>query len=150
MKKNILISLLTVLLVLVGSTLSLAEDQVQTKEVYLYASPSMVERLLDAEEIKYKSLELNQYSIELNEYKVFLSIDDGDIILTAFFNGEYTLNRVNEFNLKYRWAKLYLDSDGDLTIQQDLSFTGGITLENIHSFLQTYGVLLDALSAHMQ
>ena len=52
--------------------------------------------------------------------------------------------------MQYRWTRVYFDRDDDLTVAQELSFTGGITLENINTVLNTYGAILDELVKQMQ
>lgn len=105
----------------------------------------MVEELFYAKEISYKSVKFNTYKASINGFNVIVKIDDGNLFLTTYFNGEISLNRVNDINSQYRWIRAYLDSDGDLTVETDLSFTGGITVSNINSFINTYGAILKEL-----
>ena len=125
-------------------------QQVQEKTVYTYANSTMVEKILDAKEIEYESISFNNYEMKLNGFNVFISVDDGDLILKTYFSDKPSLNRINDFNMQYRWTRVYLDSDGDLSVAQELSFTGGITLENVNAFLNTYGMILDELVKQMQ
>lgn len=125
-------------------------QQVQEKSVYTYANSTMVEKVLDAKEIEYESISFNNYKMKLNGFNVYISIDDDNLILKTYFSSKPSLNRINDFNMQYRWTRVYLDSDRDLTVAQELSFTGGITLENVNAFLNTYGAILDELVKQMQ
>ena len=125
-------------------------QQVQTKEVYTFASSTMVEKILDAKSIEYSTIEFNVYKMKLNGYNVIVRIDDGDLILKTYFKNKPSLNRINDFNYQYRWARVYLDEDGELTVAQELSFTGGITIGCINAFINTYGEILDEISKQMK
>ena len=141
--------ILTILLLTFMSTKIFAQ-QVQTKEVYTFASATMLEKILDAKSIQYSNIEFNKYKMKLKGYNVIVSIDDGDLILRTYFSEKPSLNRINDFNNQYRWARVYLDSDGDLTVAQELSFTGGITIACINAFINTYGAILEEISKQMQ
>ncbi len=130
-------------------------QQVQETSVYMYANSTMVEKILDAKEIEFESLDLNSYQMKLNGFNVFIAVDDGDLILRTLilrthFSDKPSLNRINDFNMQYRWTRVYLDSYGDLTVAQELSFKGGITLENVNAFISTYGAVLVELVKQIQ
>ncbi len=136
-------------LIILFSQIGLIAQQVQTKEVYTYANSTLIEDIMTAKDIEFEALQYNQYKIKLGRYNVSVSVDEGDLLLRAYFSGEPTLNRINDFNTQYRWARVYLDKDGDLTIASELSFTGGITKDGIHTFINTFKALLETLSEFM-
>jgi hypothetical protein len=45
----------------------------------------------------------------------------------------YTLNLANKWNQEKRYAKAYLDTDGDMMLEYDLSFRGGVTKDTVVS-----------------
>jgi hypothetical protein len=137
------------LAILTVSTVSFAQ-QIQEKDVYTYASATMLEDLLDYKEITYEVISYNKYKMKLDEFNVFVTIDEGDVYLRTYFSNQPSLNRINDFNAQYRWTRIYLDKDGDLTIAQDISFTGGITMVNFNTTLNTYGQLIKEVVKHMQ
>ena len=137
--------ILTLSILLLVTTLSFSQ-QIQEKEIYTYANATMVEELFDFKEITYESIKFNTYKAKLKGFNVFVEIDDGDLFLTTYFNGDISLNRVNDINSQYRWIRAYLDKDADLTIKADLSFTGGISILNINSFINTYGAILEEIA----
>lgn len=125
-------------------------QQVQEKSVYTYANSTMIEKILDIKEIEYESIDFNTYKMELDGFNVIASIDDGDLILKTYFSNKPSLNRINDFNAQYRWARAYIDVDGGLTVAEELSFSGGITIQNISTFLNTFGEILDEFVKQMR
>lgn len=141
--------IMTILVLTLMST-QIFGQQVQTKEVNTLANSTMLEKILDSKSIQYSNLEFNRYKMQLNGYNVLVTIDDGDLILKTYFKAKPSLNRINDFNSQYRWARVYLDTDGELTVAQELSFTGGITIGCINTFINTYGKILEEISKQMQ
>lgn len=145
MKKTILLVMISFCFVLNGYS-----QQIEEKSVATYCSSTLMEKILDDKDVTYESISVNRYKIQLNGYNVIMSIEDGDLFLhTYFIITNPSLNRMNDFNAQYRWGRAYIDSDGDLVYASELSFTGGIGVLGIHSFLNTYGQILDVLSSHM-
>lgn len=125
-------------------------QELEEKSVAPYCTATLMEYILKEKEIEYKEVEINAYSMKLNGYDVMMGIDEGDLILRAYFTVKKpSFNRLNDFNTKYRWGRVYVDGDGDLVYAAELSFTGGIGIEGIYTFINTYATLLDKLSEHM-
>lgn len=120
--------------------------QAEMAEVYKYCNATLVEDILDEKEIWFEEIQDDLYKIKLNGYNVSLLIDEGDIILRAYFSDlKPSLRTLNDFNAQYRWGRTYFDGDDDLTYGAELSFTGGVAEEGIHVFINTYGAVLDKL-----
>jgi hypothetical protein len=146
MKKTVLLVMISFCFVLNGYS-----QQIEEKSVATYCSSTLMEKILDDKGITYESLSVNRYNIQLNGYNVLMNIDDGDLFLHTYFTiTNPSLNRMNDFNAQYRWGRAYIDSDGDLVYASELSFTGGIGVLGIHTFLNTYGQILDILQSHMK
>jgi len=90
----------------------------------------------------------------MSGYKVYIYLYscDGDagcgsmefsIILTK--NAKMTLSIVNKWNQEKRYAKTYLDTDGDLNMEYDVSFAGGVTSDHIVQAAGVFEALLPAL-----
>jgi hypothetical protein len=139
-----------VILAFVCFSLRIYGQQVQKKEVYTFASPIMLEKICKSKSIKFSILEFNKYKLELNGYFVIATIEDGDLMFSTYFKDSPSLNRINDFNRRFRWVRLSLDTEGDLVVEQELSFSGGISVGCIHVFINTYGILLDKVSSEMQ
>ncbi|MCS7218328.1 MAG: YbjN domain-containing protein [Thermus sp.] len=52
------------------------------------------------------------------------------------------LERINEWNRRYRFSRSYLDEDGDPVLEADLDLTGGVADAAIRNFLQTFELSL--------
>lgn len=131
--------------------LSLNAQQLQEKEVITYCNSTLMEKILGELEIEYQSQSANSYSIVLNEFNVVMTIEQGDLHLTCFFEVEKaSLNRINDYNSEIRWGRAYIDADGDVVLESELSFTGGIGIEGINTFLATYEELTRKLSVQFE
>lgn len=59
-------------------------------------------------------------------------------------NERFTLAFVNAWNYEKRFAKTYLDSDGDLVLEWDVDFDGGVSVPFISESVQTFQTMLTA------
>lgn len=59
-------------------------------------------------------------------------------------NERFTLAFVNAWNYEKRFAKTYLDSDGDLVLEWDVDFDGGVTAGFISESVATFQTMLNA------
>lgn len=57
-------------------------------------------------------------------------------------NERFTLAFVNAWNYEKRFAKTYLDSDGDLVLEWDVDFDGGVTVNFISESVNTFQTML--------
>lgn len=136
------------LLLFAGMCMSIGAmgQQIQKIKAYTYADSTLIESLLEEKNIPYEIVSSEKYRIKLNRFDVLLSIDDGDMLLRTYFTDQPSLTSINAFNMQHRWARVYIDTDGGLTLAQELSFKGGISRETIHTCIDTYGVILIVLS----
>ena len=77
---------------------------------------------------------------KINGYKSFIFFDDDNEAIQfyiGFDSDNATVERCNEFNKKYRYVRTYMKKPGDVKLEMDLSFTGGITEARLKRFLQT-------------
>ena len=61
----------------------------------------------------------------------------------AFVGMGITLEQVNAWNRNRILAKAYLDRDGDTIFESDLDLDGGITVDRLKDWLQTFNMLID-------
>lgn len=59
-------------------------------------------------------------------------------------NERFTLAFVNAWNYEKRFAKTYLDSDGDLVLEWDVDFDGGVTVNFMTESVNTFQTMLRA------
>jgi len=74
-----------------------------------------------------------------------------DIELYAGFSGgtKIPLERINAWNARTRFARAYLDEDGDPAIAMDLSLQGGLSGDSLKGHLQTWGAALETYAAFL-
>jgi hypothetical protein len=60
-------------------------------------------------------------------------------------SAKMTLSIVNKWNQEKRYAKAYLDTDGDLNLEYDVSFAGGVTGKHVIEAAGVFETLLPAL-----
>jgi hypothetical protein len=64
----------------------------------------------------------------------------------AHFSGfSAGLSFVNTWNQKHRFGRLYLDDDGDITIESELDLEPGVRREALVAWVKGYGVLINLL-----
>lgn len=119
----------------------------EKKEVYTILDPAGLEAIFTSENITFEKSDdqQNTYDIVIDGYNAFAAIsEDGDLFLTSYFEGNgTTIEQINSYNASHRWGRLYLDSEGDIAIQTELSFTGGIHRDNIIIHINTFVSILD-------
>jgi hypothetical protein len=89
----------------------------------------------------------------MSGYKVAIfmySCDDagcGSLEFSSSFtkSAKMTLSIVNKWNQEKRYAKAYLDTDGDLNLEYDVSFAGGVTNDHLIQAASVFETLLPAL-----
>lgn len=116
--------------------------QFKTQKAPIYLNATLLEKTLEEMNLSFESRGFNKYKIQLNRYNVSIDIDDGAMILRAVFNADVSLEKLNSYNKTYRWARAYLDRDGDLVIKDELSFKGGIHADNIKFKVEQFAELL--------
>jgi hypothetical protein len=62
-------------------------------------------------------------------------------------NQRFTLAFVNAWNYEKRFAKAYLDSDGDLVLEWDVDFDGGVTVNFMTESVNTFQTMLRAFDS---
>lgn len=62
-------------------------------------------------------------------------------MVSAFADTRATLQDVNTWNQEKRFARAYLDTDGDPVVEAELDLAGGVTIARVKDFIQTFGQL---------
>ncbi|MDZ4778188.1 MAG: YbjN domain-containing protein [Alphaproteobacteria bacterium] len=72
-----------------------------------------------------------------------------DIELYAGFSGgqRIPLERINGWNNRTRFARAFLDPDGDPALQMDISLQGGLSADSLRLHLETWGAALETYAA---
>jgi hypothetical protein len=71
-----------------------------------------------------------------------------DIELYAGFSGtqRIPLERINGWNARTRFARAFLDEDGDPALQLDIGLVGGVSADALKATLETWGSALETYS----
>ena len=89
-------------------------------------------------------IELASYSASL-----ILANQNTDAQLYAWFKGKLKPEKANEWNKRHRFARAYVDDDGDAVLESDIDFTGGVTEANIKAWIKLYRDQLGAFAAFL-
>ena len=84
----------------------------------------------------------------------FFAPKDGAYEGFQFFAGFSLQNKpgqakMNDWNVAKRFAKAYVDSDGDPTLEMDVDLEGGVTREFIAARIRTWRSVLGAFARHI-
>ncbi len=120
------------------SPVQAADDDVVDK-----LTPRKLERIMNSfNDVKrFKEVKENYYTFEIDGFKVILFNDGVALELLTVLDTKTTLTKLNEWNRKMRFSKAYLDKDGDVILAHSLDLTGGVTEENVKTFLASMVVL---------
>lgn len=139
--KNALGSLLLLLALLIGAPARAADATVVDT-----LSPLQVEAMLN--ELGYTGREIDEDGdivLRMQGYNVLVLVGSYDgvymAMVAAFAGTRATLQDVNTWNREKRFARAYLDTDGDPAIEAELDMAGGVTIGRLKDFLQTFGQL---------
>ncbi len=67
--------------------------------------------------------------------------------VTVFTGRQYlTLTAVNDISRSSRFGRLYLDDDGDLILERDVSLTGGVAANYLHECLLDWACMMESVT----
>src|SRR5579872_3279156 len=78
------------------------------------------------------------FVFQLSGFKTTLLNQGKDMQLYSGFTDKTTLNKINQWNQSYRYCRAYVNDQGGGSIEDDLSFAGGVTKETIEEFIKQY------------
>jgi Putative bacterial sensory transduction regulator len=143
-------SLLTPLAIAAGLVISASHAAAEPREVFTRCTNRMIEKTLKAMGYAFTELENDAYRFDVDGMRIVIFNKSEDIQLYAGWDLDgTTLNRVNEFNREKRWAKAYLDDDGDPVIEADLDFEGGVTQDSFERFIKLFVQVAALYAEHL-
>ena len=141
------------LLLLVGAvillTVPVKAQQYQTKRTASYPSAAFVEQMMDELKINYKPSGKDEYKLTFKGYEVHLYLSEKSIQLSAVFGHVANSIKINAFNKKTNFGRVYLNDDGDPVFESELNFEGGVSFEYILNFFRTYITTLNSFLNHL-
>jgi hypothetical protein len=63
--------------------------------------------------------------------------------VVAFVDMGITMEQVNQWNATRLLSKAYIDGDGDTIFESDLDMDGGVTVDRVKDWLQTFNMMMD-------
>lgn len=69
-----------------------------------------------------------------------------NMLISSYWKGAIPLDRINQWNSKYRFSHAYVDAEGDTAIEADLNLEGGITKDRFISFIRTFQMTVTAFA----
>lgn len=133
---------LLLLTALLTSAPTLAADQ----DVVDRVSAAQVAKLLG--NLGYSGAEIDadgDIIVRMEGYPVLMLIGSYDgvyvAMVSAFAGTRATMKDVNTWNQEKRFARAYLDGDGDPVVEAELDLAGGVTIARVRDFIQTFARL---------
>ena len=115
-----------------------------------------ISKILEGEGYNVRDFDSNKITVTVADYMILIGVQNGDISYVTYLPGlgeeNISLELINNFNKQMKFARVYIDGDGDLAIQMDRNSGGGISAENIESdfdvFLALIWTFLNELESH--
>jgi hypothetical protein len=133
---------------LAPTTAPAADDDVVTE-----MSASRIERIVNSfrEVRNFEELDNNLYVFEVDGTKILLQNSGNTLEVATIFTGKrVTLSRLNEWNLKMKFTKAFLDKNNNIHLQHSIELTGGVTEKNVKEWLKTYVLNLKLFKIHIE
>lgn len=98
----------------------------------------------------------NTLFVRVADYDIRIDIigPDGDISYRTWLfevdSSSVSYNVLNQFNNDVKFGRVYVDDDGDVTLQMDRNGAGGASLENIESDFDVFLMLISSFMDHLE
>lgn len=102
-------------------------------------SKQEIAKILTDQGYNVRDFDSNKLSVSVGDYIIIVGVDgmDGDITYLTYLSGvgsdQVGYQLLNDFNNEVKFARAYIDGDGDVAIQMDRNSSGGVSAENIQS-----------------
>lgn len=138
MKKRLsAIALVTLGLLLALATVSFAETMVYN------LTDKAVRQVLAGTGSTYEKIADDAFRFNVGRFKcVFFNKGDNFQLYSGFTDADVSVSDMNRWNRQKRFAKAYIDDDGDPCLEADFSLEGGTTMENMVEFTELYKSLV--------
>jgi hypothetical protein len=91
----------------------------------------------------YEKSDDDAFRFNVGSFKcVFFNKGDNFQLYAGFTDADVSTSDVNRWNRIKRFAKAYIDDEGDACLEADFSLEGGTTLENMVQFTELYKSLV--------
>ncbi|HKJ62926.1 MAG TPA: YbjN domain-containing protein [Hyphomicrobiales bacterium] len=121
--------------VVVASALMLAIAPISTASAADVTTEDITQALSDRFSVR--DYDANTLIVNAAGYSVIIGVRNGDISYLTYIPGidgdQISLEVLNDFNNNVKFARAYVDDDGDVVIQMDRNSDGGISIDNVKS-----------------
>ena len=137
-----------VLIMVASSLLAAGSSVAQGKPVTVYTrfTDEDVTRFLQEDGFQFTPRGSGGFQVVLSGRKCGLVNRETNLLISTYMKGAVPLDRINEWNIKYRFSHAYVDDEGDTAVEADLSLEGGITKERFTSYIKTFQMTVSAFS----
>ena len=141
------LSLLLLVLVAVG-VVAAASSAAPAKPspVFTRFTDEDVTRFLQEEGFEFTPRGNGGFQVIIGGRKCGLVNRETNLLISAYWKGAMPLEKINEWNKKYRFSHAYVDEEGDTAVESDLNLEGGITKERFASFVKTFQMTVNAFT----
>ncbi len=94
--------------------------------------------------------------VRVADYDVRIDVigPDGDISYRTWLfevdGKDISYNVLNQFNNDVKFGRVYIDDEGDVTLQMDRNGAGGASIENIESDFDVFLLLISSFLTHLE
>ncbi len=119
-------------------------------------SKSEIESKLSTQGYSVQDVGPNTLFVRVADYDIRIDIQgpDGDISYRTWLfevDGKGVSYKVlNQFNNDVKFGRVYIDEDGDVTLQMDRNGAGGSSIENIESDFDVFLMLISSFMDHLE
>lgn len=119
-------------------------------------SKSEIAQTLSAQGYSVQDVGPNTLFVRVADYDIRIDImgPDGDISYRTWLfqvdAKDVSYKVLNQFNNNVKFGRVYIDEDGDLTLQMDRNGAGGASLANIESDFDVFLMLISSFMDHLE
>lgn len=119
-------------------------------------SKSEIAQTLSSQGYSVQDVGPNTLFVRVADYDIRIDIigPDGDISYRTWLfevdSGDVSYKVLNQFNNDVKFGRVYVDDDGDLTLQMDRNGAGGASLQNIESDFDVFLMLISSFMDHLE
>ena len=119
-------------------------------------SKAEIEEKLAAQGYSVQDVGPNTIFVRVADYDIRIDImgPDGDISYRTWLfevdSSDVSYKVLNQFNNDVKFGRVYIDDDGDVTLQMDRNGAGGANIENIESDFDVFLMLISSFMDHLE
>ncbi len=119
-------------------------------------SKSEIAETLSSQGYSVQDVGPNTLFVRVADYDIRIDIigPDGDISYRTWLfevdSSNVSYNVLNQFNNDVKFGRVYVDDDGDVTLQMDRNGAGGASIKNIESDFDVFLMLISSFMDHLE